>query len=245
MKLNGKVALVTGASSGIGAAAVVSLLEEGARVVACARRTDRLYELSEKANVSSDRFLAAECDVRDDAAAASLIQQTLDWGGRLNILINNAGLSRGAMHEDSSFSDLRLMLDTNVLALANLSRLAIPALKASKGDIVNISSVTAKAMLAGSAVYSGTKAAVAAFSEALRKEVAPAGVRVVTIYPGFVDTEFFDSFDEAKRANILRMKDSMDVLQPEDLAAVITFALTQPAHVALNEIVVRPTLQTI
>ena len=95
----------------------------------------------------------------------------------------------------------------------------------------------------GGALYSATKAAVAVFSEALRKEVSPDGVRVVTVYPGFVDTEFFNHFPEAKRRTFEQMKSAIDILQSEDVAAVIVFALTRPAHVSLNEIVVRPTRQ--
>lgn len=243
--LTGKVALVTGASSGIGAATAAALFEQGARVVACARREDRLHELAKKLGAGDDGFLAVKCDVRDANEAQSLLSRTVEWGGKLDILINNAGLSRGSLHEYSNAEDLRLMLDTNVFALANLSRLAIPALKQAAGDIVNVSSTVAKAMIPGSALYSATKAAVAAFSEVLRKELGPAGVRLVTIYPGFVDTEFFDYFDAAKKQGLAQLKATMDVLSGEDLAAVIVFALTRPPHVALNEIVVRPTQQTI
>ena len=242
-RLTGKVALVTGASSGIGAATVVALLHEGARVVASARRVDRLQELQHKLGVGDDRCLTVQADVRDDAAAEDLVRRTLAWGNRLDILVNNAGLSRGALHEGNRPEDLRLMLDTNVFGLANLSRLATPALRQSKGDIVNISSTAAKSMIAGGALYSATKAAVAAFSEALRKEVSPDGVRVMTIYPGFVDTAFFDAFPEAKRKTFEQMKTAIGVLQTEDLAAVIVFAVTRPPHVSLNEIVVRPTRQ--
>ena len=167
--------------------------------MACARREDRLHELARKLGAGDDRFLAAKCDVRDAGEAEVLVRRAVEWGGKLDILINNAGLSRGALHEQSNVEDLRLMLDTNVFALANLSRLAIPALKQTAGDIVNVSSTVAKAMIPGSALYSATKAAVAAFSEVLRKELGPAGVRLVTIYPGFVDTEFFDHFDAAKK----------------------------------------------
>ena len=242
-QLSGKVALVTGGSSGIGAAIVIALLEAGARVVVSARRTERLHELSRKLAVGTDRCHTVESDVRDEASAEDLIRRTLAWGGKLDILINNAGVSRGALHEDGNPEDLRLMLDTNVFGLANLSRLATPALKKSKGDIVNIASTAAKSMVAGGALYSATKAAVAVFSEALRKEVSPDGVRVVTVYPGFVDTEFFDHFPEAKRKTFEQMKSAIDILQSEDVAAVIVFALTRPAHVSLNEIVVRPTRQ--
>lgn len=243
MKLQDKIALVTGASSGIGAATVAALMKEGMKVVAVARREDRLAELAEKLDAGSSRLLTVRADVRDTADVERLTSQALEWGGKLDVLINNAGLSRGSLHEGSNAEDLRLMLDTNVFALANLTRLATPALRQVGGTIVNISSIAAKAMLAGSAMYTATKAAVAAFSEVLRKEVAPDGVRVVAVYPGFVDTEFFDYFDDAKKAAMMQYKASMDVLSSEDLANVIVFALSCPPHVSLNEIVVRPTKQ--
>ena len=241
--LQGKVALITGASSGIGAATASAFLAAGARVAVAARRRDRLLELGQQPGAREDRLLVIEADVRSDEAAAALIDRTLSWGGRLDVLVNNAGLSRGNLHEGMSPEDIRLILDTNVYALMNLTRLAVAPLKAARGDVVNISSTAALALIPGTAVYAGSKAAVAAFSEVLRKELAAHDVRVTAIYPGLVQSEFFDGFEPAKREALLNAVAAMDALHPEDLAEAILFAVTRPHRVSLNEIVIRPTKQ--
>jgi len=241
--LQGKVALITGASSGIGAATAAALLSAGARVVVTARRIEKLLELGKKLGVGDDRFLAIEADIRKESDLEDLINKAQTWGGRLDLLINNAGLSRGNSHETISSEDIHLILDTNVFALTNLTRLAIPALKKTKGDIVNISSTAALSLIPGTAVYAASKAAVAAFSEVLRKELLADGVRVTTIYPGLVQTEFFDGFGEEKKTALLKMAESIEALHSEDLAETIMFAVTRPPHVNLNEIVIRPTKQ--
>jgi NADP-dependent 3-hydroxy acid dehydrogenase YdfG len=127
----------------------------------------------------------------------------------------------------------------------NMTRLAIPALKKSSGDIVNVASIAAKSPVPGSAVYSGTKAAVSNFSEALRKELIEEGIRVVTIYPGFVETEFFDNAAPEKKEVVLQAMAKIGPLKAQDLADVITFAVTRPPNVSLNEIVIRPTKQVV
>ena len=174
------------------------------------------------------------------------MDQALEWGGSLDGLINNAGLSRGGLLEKTQVDDLRVMLDTNIFALANLTRLATPELKKAQGTLINISSSVVHALIPGSAVYSASKAAVAAFSEVMRKELCASNARVITIYPGMVDTEFFDGItDEKKKQSFDKLKESIDALQAEDIAEVILFALSQPGRVSLNEIVVRPTRQPI
>ncbi len=151
--LDGKVALVTGVSSGIGAATAAALLNAGARVAVTARRVERLRELGQQLGAGADRWLAIEADVRREADAGQLVSSTVAWGRGLNILVNNAGLSRGNLVEGASTEDLRLMMETNLFALSNLSRLALPALKKSRGDLVNISSTAATAFTPGSAFY--------------------------------------------------------------------------------------------
>ncbi|MEZ2746058.1 SDR family oxidoreductase [Halopseudomonas bauzanensis] len=244
--LQDKVVMVTGASSGIGAATIAALLDVGARVIAVARRIDRLQALQKELGVGDDRVLPVKCDIRDEQQAQTLMNQALEWGGSLDGLINNAGLSRGGLLEKTQVDDLRVMLDTNIFALANLTRLATPELKKAQGTLINISSSVVHALIPGSAVYSASKAAVAAFSEVMRKELCASNARVVTIYPGMVDTEFFDGItDEKKKQSFDKLKESIDALQAEDIAEVILFALSQPGRVSLNEIVVRPTRQPI
>lgn len=244
--LQDKVVMVTGASSGIGAATIAALLDVGARVIAVARRIDRLQALQKELGVGDDRVLPVKCDIRDEQQAQTLMDQALEWGGSLDGLINNAGLSRGGLLEKTQVDDLRVMLDTNIFALANLTRLATPELKKAQGTLINISSSVVHALIPGSAVYSASKAAVAAFSEVMRKELCASNARVITIYPGMVDTEFFDGItDEKKKQSFDKLKESIDALQAEDIAEVILFALSQPGRVSLNEIVVRPTRQPI
>ena len=244
--LQDKVVMVTGASSGIGAATIAALLDVGARVIAVARRIDRLQALQKELEVGDDRVLPVKCDIRDEQQAQTLMDQALEWGGSLDGLINNAGLSRGGLLEKTQVDDLRVMLDTNIFALANLTRLATPELKKAQGTLINISSSVVHALIPGSAVYSASKAAVAAFSEVMRKELCASNARVITIYPGMVDTEFFDGItDEKKKQSFDKLKESIDALQAEDIAEVILFALSQPGRVSLNEIVVRPTRQPI
>ena len=244
--LQDKVVMVTGASAGIGAATITALLDAGARVIAAARRIDRMQALQKELAVGDDRLLAIQCDIRDEQQTQTLMGQALEWGGSLDGLINNAGLSRGGLHETNQADDLRVMLDTNVFALANLTRLAIPELKKTQGTLINISSSVIHSLIPGSAVYSASKAAVAAFSEVMRKELCASNVRVITVYPGMVETEFFDGIiDERKRQSFNEMKESMEALQAEDIAEVILFALTRPGRVSLNDITVRPTRQPI
>lgn len=241
MKLKDKVALVTGASSGIGSATARALAGEGARVIVTARRIDRLRAMERE---SDGRIHAIEADLMSEASMDALMRDALAWsGGKLDILVNNAGLSRGNVLQKSELADLRVMIETNVFALANLTRLALTAIKAAKGTIINIASTAAKSAPPGSTVYAATKAAVGVFSEALRKEVFTDGVRVTTIYPGFVETEFFDGMVPEKRDSLKQMLAAVEPLKSEDLADLIAYIVTRPAYVSLNEVVIRPTKQ--
>ncbi|MFA5629968.1 MAG: SDR family oxidoreductase [Porticoccaceae bacterium] len=241
-ELEGKVAIVTGASSGIGAATVEALLQAGASVIAVARRRERLKELAARAG-EPENLLLFEGDVTQQQVVDALMAKVKQWKGRLDYLINNAGVSRGAPNEITHPDDVKLMFDTNVLALVSLTRCATALLRETAGTVVNLSSTANKAALPGGAAYSASKAAVATFSESLRKELAPDNIRVVVIYPGLVNTELFDHFDDEKKAQFDKMRAAMHPLEPGDLARLIVFAVSQPEHVALNEIVIRPTRQ--
>lgn len=240
-KLEGKVAVVTGASSGIGTAAARALASEGARVALVARRRERLAELREL--IQTD-CLAVQADLREEREVARVIGEISSWAGRIDILVNNAGLSRGRPLGMSTDEDFRVMLDTNVLALANMCRLALPLLEKAEGYVVNISSIAAVLSSPGSAMYGASKAAVSAFSESLRKELIKSRVRVTSILPGFVDTEFFGHIpDEQVRSALGQMMASMEPLKAEDIAEAVMFAVTRPAHVSIGQMTIRPSLQ--
>jgi NADP-dependent 3-hydroxy acid dehydrogenase YdfG len=243
--LAGKVALITGASSGIGAATAKALAAAGTRVVLAARRDNRLRGIVDEITARGGQALAAAADIRQGSEIEGLLRKVTDWGGHLDILINNAGTSPLARIEDSTVADLQGMLDTNLAAVIYTTRLALPALRRSGGDIVNIGSVAVKVQNPGSATYAATKAGVTAFSESLRKEVIKDKIRVSVIHPGLVLTGIANTIaDRAMRERtIKRVTSELTPLSPEDIAEVVVWILTRPPHVAINDILVRPSEQ--
>jgi NADP-dependent 3-hydroxy acid dehydrogenase YdfG len=249
--LTGTVALVTGASSGIGEASALALAREGASVVIAARRRERLDGLSERIAQSGGTSLVVECDVTDEAQARNLVQRSVDELGRLDILINNAGRMLLGKVEGADVGQWRQMLELNVAALMNLSHAALPHLLAAAeqeprhvADIVNVSSVAGRVARVGSGAYNASKWAVNAFSEALRQEVATRHLRVGLIEPGAVDTELAShNTDPEVVAGMQRRFGSVERMGAEDIAEVVVFMVTRPRHVAINEILVRPTEQ--
>lgn len=239
--LKDKIALVTGASSGIGAATAKAFAAAGAKVAVSARRVERLRDLG----IPKDQLCVIQADVSKEADMEKVVRETLAFGnGRLDILVNNAGVTMGSEVDGNSIGNFRAMLDTNVLALANITRLLLPALKASKGDIVNIGSLAVVSPGAGSAFYAGTKAAITAFSDGLRKELTSAPVRVSVVHPGLTDTEVLINLtDPVKKERLEKAMKSVSPLQSEDLADAILFVVTRPAHVSINEMFVRPSKQ--
>ena len=242
--LAGKVALITGASSGIGAATAKALAAAGARVVLAARRHVRLLGIVDEIAANGGQALAVAADIRQASEIERLLREITDWGGHLDILVNNAATSPLARIADSTVEDLRGMLDTNLAAVVFMTRSALPALRRAGGDIVNIGSVAVKVQNPGSATYAATKAAVTAFSESLRKEVIKDKIRVSVIHPGLVLTGIANTFpDLAIRERTLNRLTELTPLSPEDIAEIIVFILTRPAHVAINDILVRPSEQ--
>ncbi len=249
--LTGTVALITGASSGIGEATASALAQNGATVVIAARRRDRLDALSTRITESGGTALVMECDVTDEAQSGELVRRIVDQRGRLDILINNAGLMLLGRIEGADVSQWRKMLDLNVAALMRLTHAALPhLLKAAEqdprhaADIVNLSSVAGRVARAGSAAYNASKWAVNAFSEGLRQEVTGRHVRVGLIEPGAVDTELAShNTDPEVLARMEKRFGSLERMSAEDIAEVIVFMVTRPRHVAINEILVRPTEQ--
>ncbi len=239
--LDGKVALVTGASSGIGEATALALAAEGARVALAARRTDRLEALKRK---FGDAGLVVQLDVTDEAQCRSAVASTVASFGQLDIVLNNAGVMLLGAIEGADTEDWRRMIHTNVLGLMYVTHAALPHLLESKGILVNVSSVAGRVARFGSGVYNASKWGVNAFSESLRQEVTSRGVRVVLIEPGMVATELADHItDPAAREMIAQRKAQMTPLESDDIARAVIYAVTQPAHVAINEILVRPTDQ--
>ena len=240
--LEGKVVLVTGASSGIGQATALALSEAGARVAVGARRADRLKTLAEDA---PSELLVLELDVTDQQSVQDAVAATIERFGALDALVNNAGVMLSGMILDADTTEWTRMVETNLLGSMYAVHAALPHLLESKGAVVQISSTSGRASSAASGVYAATKFGITAFSEALRQEVTTQGVRVVVVEPGFVSTELASHItDPAIQAMAKTMAESMRTLQPEDIAGAVLYALTQPDHVAVNEILIRPTDQT-
>ncbi|MEH2118691.1 SDR family NAD(P)-dependent oxidoreductase [Nostoc sp.] len=244
-KLDAKVAIITGASSGIGAATAIALAEEGAQVVLAARRIERLNEVAQKIEALGGKALPIVTDASDETQVNDLVQKVNTTLGRIDILVNNAGIGGLGTIEDSDPAEWRRQFDLNVLGLLYATHAVLPIFKAQGvGHVVNLSSVAGRITRAGMGVYSATKWGVNAISEALRQEVHKDNIRVTIIEPGMVATEFIDNITDpvAKQALEARFK-AVTPLQPEDIARAIAYAVTQPPHVNVNEILIRPTQQ--
>ena len=243
--LGGKVALVTGASSGIGEATAVALAEAGAAVAIGARRTDRLDALSARLRETGASVLELELDVTEEAACVDAVRRTREELGGLDVLVNNAGVMLLGTIVGADTEDWRRMLSTNVLGLMYMTHAAIDGMvEQGSGDIVNISSVAGRTARKGAGVYNASKWAVNAFSESLRQEVTGHGVRISLVEPGAVDTELRTHItQEEARSTAEQFAGQIRQLQSEDIARAIRYVVTQPAHVAVNEVLVRPTDQ--
>jgi NADP-dependent 3-hydroxy acid dehydrogenase YdfG len=243
--LAGKVALVTGASSGIGEATALALAEAGAAVAIGARRRDRLDALAEKLADGGTRVLALDLDVTDEQACRDAVARTRAELGGLDVLVNNAGVMLLGTIVGADPEDWRRMVSTNVLGLMYMTHAAIDGMvEQGSGDVVNISSVAGRTARKGAGVYNASKWAVNAFSESLRQEVTARGVRISLVEPGAVATELSSHITQPDAREASRqMAASMRTLQSEDIARAIVYVVTQPPHVAVNEVLVRPTDQ--
>jgi NADP-dependent 3-hydroxy acid dehydrogenase YdfG len=244
--LEGRVAAVTGASSGIGEATALALAGAGAAVALGARREDRLTALAERISSDGGRAVALPCDVTDEDSARSFVSEASSQLGGLDILVNNAGVMLLGPVEGADTAQWRTMVEVNMLGLLYCTQAALPLMRsAGRGHIVNISSVAGRRANAGSAVYNLTKFGVGAFTDALRQEVTGGGIRTTVIEPGFVDTELQGHNEHpAVREGIEKMREALpEVLQAEDIAGAILYAVTQPQRVDVNEVLIRPTGQ--
>lgn len=244
-KLSGKVAVITGASSGIGEATAEALAAEGAHVVIAARREDRLEELKGRIESNGSRVMSVVCDVTDEEQAHDLIQRAEQEFGSVDILVNNAGVMLLSKIEKGLSDQWRQMFDVNVLGLLYATDAAVEVMKRQKsGHIVNISSVAGRKVRPTGGVYSGTKWAVNAVSEGLRQELLEDNIRITVIEPGAVETELASHItDEEVIQEHKQRFGSIEVMQPEDIAGAITYAATQPERLSVNEILIRPTRQ--
>jgi NADP-dependent 3-hydroxy acid dehydrogenase YdfG len=242
--LSGKVAAITGASSGIGEATALALVAEGAKVSLAARREDRIEDLADRINGDGGTALAIPTDVTDEQQANTFVERTKDELGGLDILVNNAGVMLLGPVAGAPTEQWRRMLDVNLLGLLYCTHAALPIMGTQgSGDIINVASVAGRIAAMGSGVYNMTKWGVVGFSEALRQECAQAHVRVTAIEPGWVDTELQGHNEHPLVVEGMeKMIKSIDkILEPDDIARAIVFAVSQPPHVSVNEMLIRPT----
>jgi NADP-dependent 3-hydroxy acid dehydrogenase YdfG len=248
--LDGTVALVTGASSGIGEATAKRLAAEGAAVAVGARRLDRLEKLVAEIADAGGTAVAIESDVTDRSQAEDLVERTVKTLGRLDTVVNNAGVMLLGPALEAPVEEWERMVDLNVKGLLYVAKAALPHLVkfADEGprlvtDMVNISSVAGRRARSGSAVYNATKFGVGAFSEALRQEVTERHVRVSLVEPGAVITELSSHNRPEVLEEIKGRFGALERLEAADIADAIAYIVTRPRHVAINEILVRPTEQ--
>ena len=248
--LEGQAVLVTGASSGIGEATARTLAARGGKVALVARRADRLEKLASEIAGRGHTALAIEADITDQEQAVAAVERTVGDFGRLDVLVNNAGVMLLGPLAGAPTEEWDRMIDINVKGLLYMTHAAVPHLLEGAGDsprgvtdIVNISSVAGRVASAGAGVYNLTKFGVGAVSESMRKELSRQGVRITIVEPGAVSTELVDHLRPEIRPHVASRFDDIKTLEAHDIADAIEYAVTRPAHVSVNEILIRPTQQ--
>lgn len=248
--LGASAALITGASSGIGEATARRLAAAGVAVALVARRKDRLEQLASDIASAGGRARAIEADITDQEQAASAVQQAVDEFGGLDIVVNNAGVMLLGPAVDAPTEEWERMISINLNGLLYVTKAALPHLldAAENGsrrvaDLVNISSVAGRVARVGSGVYNMTKHGVGAFSESLRQEVTRRHVRVSLVEPGATATELSFHLRDEVRATQLKRFEGMERMAADDIADAIEYVVTRPRHVAINEMLIRPTEQ--
>ena len=241
-----KVVVITGASSGLGAEAARHLAEQGATVVLGARREERISALAAEITARGGKALAVETDVTDRASVQNLVDTAVKTYGRIDVLLNNAGVMPLSPLEKLRVDEWDLMIDVNIKGVLYGIAAALPHMKAQKsGQIINVSSVAGHRVLENSAVYSATKFAVRALSEGLRAEVKPYNMRTTVISPGAVQSELLDGIHDEATAEQLRSFVPGIAIGADSFARCVAFAISQPENVDINEILFRPTQQQI
>jgi len=242
--LSNKVAIVTGASSGIGEAIAIELAKRHVSVVCAARRIDRLDKLTSKIKEAGGHALSVECDVTDREQVSKLTDVTLQTFKKIDILINNAGVMPLSYLAKGRVEEWEQMVNVNINGVLYGIWAVLPhMLETGGGHIVNISSIAGRKVVPGGAVYCGTKHFVHALSEGLRMELTEKNIRVTTIAPGYVETELQDAIKDEDVLERFSAYDNIKPLSSDDIAASTIHALEAPDHVSINEILIRPTMQ--
>lgn len=242
MSDDAKVVLITGASSGMGAATAIRLAQDGARIVLAARREDRLKQVAEQVRQAGGEPKVCVTDVTRLDQIQAMVWLTMETFGRIDVLYNNAGLMRVAPIEELSHKEIEQMVNVNVLGAVRVLKEVVPILKKQdSGLIINVSSVLGRKTRATAWVYAATKWAVTAINEGLREELVGTKIRVCALQPGVVDTELFDAFEvhPAEWQKITHM------VRPQEVAELIAFIVRQPWHFNINEVLFRPTQQVV
>ncbi|TWT08590.1 SDR family oxidoreductase [Planococcus sp. CPCC 101016] len=240
-----KTAIITGASSGIGQATAKELADKGYHVVLAARREDRLKELKEEIEAAGGTAEYKVTDVTSSEEMKELAEAALEKNGKIDVLVNNAGLMPLSFMNKLKVDEWDRMVDVNIKGVLYGIAAVLPIMEKQKfGHILNISSVAGHSIFKGSAVYSGTKFAVRAISEGLRQEIDPSHeIRVTIVSPGAVQTELTDTITDEDLLDAMKKGGSMKVLEAQDIANAIAYSVEQPAHVDVNEILIRPRQQ--
>lgn len=240
-----KIALITGATSGIGKATAVKLAETGFDLIITGRRSDRLHALEEELQKKSVQVISLHFDVRNQMEVKQAISSLPEAWKNIDVLVNNAGLAVGTNPiQDGLMEDWERMIDTNIKGLLYVTREIAPLMiKNQKGHIVNLASVAGKEVYPGGNVYCATKHAVDALSKAMRTDMLKHNIKVTNIAPGMVETEFSIVRYKGDEKAAQNVYNGMTPLTGEDIADTIVFAVTRPAHVCLNDIMIMPTAQ--
>jgi NADP-dependent 3-hydroxy acid dehydrogenase YdfG len=242
--LSNQVVAVTGASSGIGEATALACAQAGAAVALAARRVDRIEQLAQRIVEQGGRAIAVETDVGEESQATEFVRRAASELGRLDVLVNNAGVMLLGPIENAPTEEWRRMIHANVFGVLYCTHAALPLMREQgSGHVVNVSSVAGRVARAGSGVYNLTKFGVGAFSESLRQEGVGIGVRVTLIEPGAVATELPGHNRPEVLEQMAKRFAGVTPLSSEDIAGAILYAIGQPPNVSVNEVLVRPSGQ--